>query len=71
MLLRTCLGRLSVLVAMLSAAACRSQPPAVNPHDPEIVAAVEAILDKTAAAATAVDADSVLLRPLGTTRLFS
>jgi uncharacterized protein (TIGR02246 family) len=32
----------------------------VNPSDPEIVATVEAILDKTAAAAAALDAESVL-----------
>ena len=43
--------RAFVLAAPMMAAACRSQPVAANPNDPEIVAAVEAILDKTAAAA--------------------
>jgi uncharacterized protein (TIGR02246 family) len=52
--------RVSVLAALVIAAACRSEPVAVNPNDPEIVAAVEAILDKTVAAAMATDAEGVL-----------
>ena len=49
-----------VLAAIVMTAACRSQPVTVNPEDPEIVAAVEAILEKTVAAANAADADAVL-----------
>ena len=56
--------RALVLAAIVMAAACRSQqvsqPVAVNPNDPEIVASVEAILDKVAAAADAADAEEVL-----------
>jgi uncharacterized protein (TIGR02246 family) len=55
-----CLSRLTVLTAFVMAAACRSQPAAVNPNDPEIVAAVEAVLDQAVAAAAAVDAERVL-----------
>jgi uncharacterized protein (TIGR02246 family) len=49
-----------VLAALVPTAACRSQPVATNPNDPEIVAAVEAILDKAVAAAAASDAEGVL-----------
>ena len=55
MSLRSCSTRLLVLAALVMAAACRSQAAAVNPNDPEIVAAVETILDKAVAAAAAVD----------------
>ena len=51
---------LAVLAALLIAPACRSQPVALNPNDPEIVVAVEAILDKAVAAAAATDAEGVL-----------
>jgi uncharacterized protein (TIGR02246 family) len=55
------LSRLSVLtVLVVAGAACRSQPATVNPSDPEIVTAVEAILDKAVAASAAVNADDVL-----------
>jgi uncharacterized protein (TIGR02246 family) len=60
MLSYSCPRRLAVLAALVIAAACRSQPVAVNPNDPEIVAAVEAILDKAVAAAAATDAEGVL-----------
>jgi uncharacterized protein (TIGR02246 family) len=57
-------GRLRLLPAisilLLIAAACQPQPVAVNPNDPQIVAAVEAILDKAVAAASAADAEGVL-----------
>jgi uncharacterized protein (TIGR02246 family) len=52
--------RLSVLAALVMAAACRAQPAAVDPNDQEIVTAVEAILDKAVAAAAATDAEGVL-----------
>ena len=52
--------RALVLTAFLTAAACRSQPVVANLNDSEIVATVQAILDKTAAAAEAVDAVGVL-----------
>ena len=42
------------------AAACHLQPAPVNPNEAEIVATVEAILDKAVAAAGAVDAEGVL-----------
>ena len=51
---------LTVLAAVVIAAACRSQPIDVNPNDPEIEAAVGAILDKAVAAAAATDAEGVL-----------
>lgn len=51
---------LGVLVALMVTAACRAQPVAVNPNDPDIVAAVEAILDKATAAASAANAEGVL-----------
>ena len=60
MSLRSCSTRLLVLAALVMAAACRSQAAAVNPNDPEIVAAVEAILDKAVAAAAATDAEGAL-----------
>ena len=60
MLLRCSSRRSWILAALVTAAACRSQPAAVNPNDPEIVATVEAILDKTVAAAGALDAEGVL-----------
>ena len=46
--------------AILIAAACQSQPVAVNPNDPATVATVEAMLDKLVAAAAATDAEGVL-----------
>ena len=49
-----------ILAALVMTAACQSQPVAVNPNDPEIVAGVEAILDKAVAAAAATDAEGVL-----------
>jgi uncharacterized protein (TIGR02246 family) len=51
--------------ALAAVAACRSQPAAVNPDDPEIVAAVDAILNDTVAAAGAVDAERVLAASTG------
>ena len=65
MLLRCSSRRSWILAALVTAAACRSQPnavnpAAVNPNDPEIVATVEAIFDKAVAAAGAVDAEGVL-----------
>jgi uncharacterized protein (TIGR02246 family) len=57
---------LSLLVALAVAAGCRPQPaPGVNPNDPEIVAAVEAILDKAVAAAAATNAEEVLSASTG------
>jgi uncharacterized protein (TIGR02246 family) len=53
------LKRARIVAAILLTAACRSQP-AANPNDPEIVAAVEAILDKAVAAAAAADAEGAL-----------
>jgi uncharacterized protein (TIGR02246 family) len=50
----------TILAALVLAAACQSQPVEVNPSDPEIVTAVEAILDKAVAAAAATDAEGVL-----------
>ena len=49
-----------ILATIVIAAACRSQSVTVNPDDPEIVATVEAILDKAVAAANAADAEGVL-----------
>ena len=60
MFLHSCPRGLTVLAALVLAAACQSQPAAVNPNDSGIVAAVEAILDKAVAAAAAVDAEGVL-----------
>jgi uncharacterized protein (TIGR02246 family) len=60
MFLHSCPRRLLVLAALALAAACGPQPAAVNRNDAEIVAAVEAILDKAVAAATAIDAEGVL-----------
>ena len=60
MLLYSCPRRLAVLAALVLAAACRPQPVAVNPNDPETVAAVGAILDRAVAAAAAIDAEGVL-----------
>jgi uncharacterized protein (TIGR02246 family) len=60
MLFRSYRRRVAVVAALLIAAACRSRPVAVNPNDPEMVAAVEAILDKAVAAAAATDAEGVL-----------
>ena len=57
---RACSRRLRLLPAIVIATACQSQPVAVNPNDPEIAAAVEAILDKAVAAAVATDAEGVL-----------
>ncbi|HSC27624.1 MAG TPA: SgcJ/EcaC family oxidoreductase [Vicinamibacterales bacterium] len=45
---------------MLALVACQSQPPAVNPDDPEIVAAVDSILNRAVAAAMKVDAEGAL-----------
>lgn len=59
-MLYSCPRRLAVLATLVLAAACRPQPVAVNPNDPEIVAAVGAILDKAVAAAAAIDAEGVL-----------
>jgi uncharacterized protein (TIGR02246 family) len=59
-MLYSCPRRLAVLAALVLAAACGPQPVAVNPNDPEIVAAVGAILDKAVAAAAAIDAEGVL-----------
>jgi len=53
-------GQLSVAAAIVIAAPCQAQSVAVDPNDPQVVAAVEAILDKAVAAAAAVDADGVL-----------
>ena len=56
-----CLASLSIVAALAVGTACRSQAAAsVNPNDPEIAAAVDGILDRVAAAATAVDAEGVL-----------
>jgi uncharacterized protein (TIGR02246 family) len=52
--------RFAVLATLVLAASCRSQPAAVNPNDPEIVTAVEAILDTAVDAAAATDAERVL-----------
>ena len=52
--------RLWVAAALVTAVACRPQPVAVNPNDPETVVEVEAILDKAVAAAAAIDAEGVL-----------
>ena len=60
MLLHLSPRRVWVVAALVTAAACRSQPAAVNLHEPEIVATVEAILDKAVAAAGAIDAEGVL-----------
>ncbi len=60
MSLRSCSTRLLVLAALVMSAACRSQAAAVNPNDPEIVAAVETILDKAVAAAAAIDPEGAL-----------
>jgi uncharacterized protein (TIGR02246 family) len=57
---RACSRRLRLLPAILITAACQSQQVAVNPNDPEIVAAVGAILDQAVAAAAATDAEGVL-----------
>jgi uncharacterized protein (TIGR02246 family) len=58
------LHRSSKLISVLSVLAltvgCQSQPAAVNPNDPQIVAAVNSVLDKVVAAAAAADADAVL-----------
>jgi uncharacterized protein (TIGR02246 family) len=59
-MLYSCPRRLAVLAALVLAAACRPEPVAVNPNDPESVAAVGAILDKAVAAAVAIDAEGVL-----------
>jgi uncharacterized protein (TIGR02246 family) len=50
----------TLLAALVLASACRPQPIAVNPDDPEIVRAVEAILEQAVAAAAATDAEGVL-----------
>jgi uncharacterized protein (TIGR02246 family) len=55
-----CSRRIRLLPLILFATACQPQPVAVNPNDPEIVAAVTAILDKAVAAAAATDAEGVL-----------
>jgi uncharacterized protein (TIGR02246 family) len=55
-----CLTGVAVLIALVTTQACRSHPVVVNPNDPEIVAAVEAILDKAVAASAAADAEAVL-----------
>ena len=60
MLFRACLRRSGLVAAILMTAACQSNPVNVNPNDPEIVTAVEAILDKVVAAANATDAEGVL-----------
>jgi uncharacterized protein (TIGR02246 family) len=61
MAIRTLLRRSQLLPVALIATACQQQQPvAVNPNDPEIVASVEAILDKAVAAAAATDAEGVL-----------
>jgi uncharacterized protein (TIGR02246 family) len=62
MAIRTLLRRSQLLPVALIATACQlqQQPVAVNPTDPEIVASVEAILDKAVAAAAATDAEGVL-----------
>ncbi len=60
MSLRSCSTRLLVLAALVMAAACRSQAAAVNPNDPEIVAAVETILGKAVAASAAIDPEGAL-----------
>jgi uncharacterized protein (TIGR02246 family) len=52
--------RAFALAALVMPAACRSQPVVANLNDSEIVATVQAILDKTAAAANAADAEGVL-----------
>jgi uncharacterized protein (TIGR02246 family) len=61
MAIRTLSRRSPLLPVALLATACQQQQPAaVNPNDPDIVPAVEAILDKTVAAAMANDAEAVL-----------
>ena len=52
--------RLSVIAVLIVVAGCRPQPASVNPSDPEIIAAVEAVLDKVVAAAAATNAEGVL-----------
>jgi uncharacterized protein (TIGR02246 family) len=47
-------------LALVVAMACQRQPAATDPNDAEIIAAVEAILDKAVAAAAAADADGAL-----------
>jgi uncharacterized protein (TIGR02246 family) len=56
----SCATGLSVLAALAMSAACRSEPAAVNPSDPQIVTAVETVLDRVVAAAAATDAEGVL-----------
>jgi uncharacterized protein (TIGR02246 family) len=52
--------RVGFMGVVLAATACQSPPAPVRPDDPEIVAAVNAILDKVVAAASAADAEAVL-----------
>jgi uncharacterized protein (TIGR02246 family) len=52
--------RLSFMGPLVVLGACGSQSTAVNPSDPQIVAAVDGILDRVAAAAQSVDAEGVL-----------
>ena len=57
---RTFVSRLTVVAAVVASIACQSNPAPVNPQDPEILAAVNSILDKAVAAAGAVDAEGAL-----------
>jgi uncharacterized protein (TIGR02246 family) len=50
----------AIAVMLVTAAACQSKPAPVNPDDPQIVAAVDAILDKVVTAGKAADAEAVL-----------
>ena len=58
-----CLRRAALLVAIATAAACRSGE--VDPNDPRIVADVEATLDTIVKAAMAADANAVLAASTG------
>jgi uncharacterized protein (TIGR02246 family) len=60
MSLRAFVLRAAVVGAVLGSAACQSPPATVNPEDPQIVAAVNTILDQAVAAAAAVNAEKVL-----------
>lgn len=60
MLLSSYPRHFTILAALALAMACRSQAVEVNPDDPDIVTAVEAILDKAVAAAAATDPEGVL-----------
>lgn len=62
MSLCACVARLALLGALVVSPACRSHSAPISPppDDPQIVAAVEAVLDEAVAAAAAIDAERVL-----------